>query len=226
MDREIATDVQLYEEGDACDEDIDGDQVKNEQDPHPRDTDNDGSENDADEDDDDDGVSDDSDNCVLVGNSDQEDNDEDGGGDACDADDDDDGFADLLEQYFAGSDPLDRDSTPEYVGNGDVCTDGRDNDLDGRVDQAEETCVDSDQDSYPDARDNCPNIENRDQFDPDEDSLGAECDPDNDNDGVLDENDECPDLAIDEEKDPNVDSSGCSEEERCQILGDCQTNRS
>jgi len=213
-DRDIATDIELYQEGDACDDDIDGDRVENDKDRYPRDTDNDGADNAEEEDDDGDGVDDVDDNCPLVSDSTQVDTDDDGGGDKCDADDDDDGVGDVFELGVAGSDPLDPDNTPEYVGAGNVCEDGRDNDLDGQVDGADELCRDTDGDGHPDSRDDCPLIENRDQFDPDEDGLGAECDPDNDNDGVLDEVDECPDLAIDEEKDPGVDAGGCSEEER------------
>src|SRR3972149_217833 len=126
-DRDIATDIELYQEGDACDDDIDGDRVENDKDRYPRDTDDDG--------------------C----------------GDKCDADDDDDGVGDVFELGVAGSDPLDPDNTPEYVGAGNVCEDGRDNDLDGQVDGADELCRDTDGDGHPDSRDDCPLIENRDQ---------------------------------------------------------------
>lgn len=176
LDRGITVDGESYEAGDACDDDIDGDGLTNETDPHPLDTDNDGTDNQADPDDDDDGVADSEDKCVLIADPGQEDADGDGYGDACDLDDDDDGFPDPLEQ-FAGSDANNPASQPEFLGRDNVCADGLDNDLDGQIDDLDETCADADGDGHPDSLDNCPEIANGDQLDRDNDGLGAACDP-------------------------------------------------
>ena len=87
-----------------------------------------------------DGLADGSDNCPGVWNPEQTDTDTKGVGDACDNDDDNDGFSDV-DEWKAGSDPLDvGSSTPE------VC-DGVDNDGDGRVDEG---FTDTDADTVPD----------------------------------------------------------------------------
>jgi len=94
-----------------------------------------------------DGVLDSWDNCVAVTNSDQSDLDDDRTGNVCDPDDDNDGFTDA-DESLAGSDPLNRASTPERC-------DGVDNDLDHGIDEGfpntdgvgEADCIDLDDDN-------------------------------------------------------------------------------
>jgi hypothetical protein len=128
---------------------------------------------------------------------------------ALERDSDADGIKDIAER-FACSDSSDPDSLPEILGHEDTCTDGRDNDVNGDTDGEDAKCSDRDGDEWPDILDNCPDIENSDQLDNDEDSLGAECDRDDDGDGVPDANDElCPDTPLNEE----VDDAGCADSE-------------
>jgi hypothetical protein len=170
--------------GDPCDPDADGDGVADASDPHPGDTDNDGVPNAADPDDDGDGVADTADNCALSANPDQSDRDGDGTGDACDRDADGDGNDVVLERFF-GSDPLDRASTPEFLRVGNGCTDGVDDDGDGRTDAADPGCANADGDQFPDQVDLCPAQAGHDDLaDTDGDGLGDACDPDADGDGV------------------------------------------
>jgi gliding motility-associated-like protein len=83
------------------------------------DNDSDGIQDNCDDDDDNDGVLDTSDNCELIGNSDQADNDSDGLGDLCDDDDDNDGILDISDncQFTYNPDQQDRDND----GIGDLC---------------------------------------------------------------------------------------------------------
>jgi len=83
-----------------------------------------------------------------------------------------------------GSDRLDSTSTPEFVDFGASCSDGVDNDRDGRIDGADTGCVDSDSDGLPDHLDNCPAVANFGWSDIDGDGLGDVCDSDIDGDGV------------------------------------------
>jgi photosystem II stability/assembly factor-like uncharacterized protein len=175
-------------------------------DSFPMDTDNDGIDNPNDDDDDNDGILDSIDKCPLFSNPDQADTDNDGIGDACDSDSDSDNHPDLVE-YTAGSDPLDPNSQPEYVGESNVCADGFDNDRDGKVDEADEACLDTDGDGAPDFIDTCPLDPLNWWVDTDEDSVGDACDQDDDNDGVSDLSDLCPGT----DASAAVDNNGCSQ---------------
>ena len=178
--------------GDPCDWDIDGDGLLNPVDPFaasvvsaqippdegfdpfPFDTDDDGVANENDDDDDGDNVSDTTDSCPLVPNGEQSDTDGDGIGDVCDEDADEDTFPTILE-LLAGSDMLDAASQPEFLGLGGVCTDGKDNDLDGQSDGADQGCLDDDNDFLPNALDNCPTVANAPWIDRDGDGKGDAC---------------------------------------------------
>lgn len=77
--------------------------------------------------------------------------------------------------------------------------------------------ADTDGDSVPDVRDNCPGVPNLDQSDLDLDGTGDVCDIDADGDGVLNYAasktvilDNCPDVANPEQKDSNGDRVGDS----------------
>ncbi|TKS82762.1 Thrombospondin-3a [Collichthys lucidus] len=147
--------------GDQCDEDADGDGIKNVEDNCRLVPNKDQQNSDSDS------FGDACDNCPNVPNSDQKDTDNNGQGDACDHDIDGDGIPNVL------------DNCPKT----DV-----DNDLVGDVC---DTNLDTDGDGLQDSRDNCPDIPNSSQLDSDNDGLGDDCDHDDDNDGVLDDYDNC-----------------------------------
>ena len=166
--------------GDACDTDLDQDEIENDVDNCPTipnadqaDNDSDGDGDPCDGDDDNDFVPDEEDNCPLTTNPNQADSDADGVGDLCDPD---------------------SDSDNDGVLGGDNCPDvanpeQEDLDNDGRGDACD---PDIDGDDIANPADNCPQVDNVDQFDLDEDGVGDACDDDDDGDGVADETDACP----------------------------------
>lgn len=149
--------------GVACDPDIDGDGILNEEDD---DMDGDGWPNEMDNcprifnpnqaDSDHDGVGDVCDNCPLNYNPGQEDSDHDGQGDVCDADQDGDGIPDDWDNCPYHYNPEQEDE--DCNGIGDVCE------------------TDKDGDGIDDLDDNCPDIYNPDQTDSDGDGIGDACD--------------------------------------------------
>ncbi|XP_077966960.1 cartilage oligomeric matrix protein-like isoform X2 [Styela clava] len=171
--------------GDACDEDIDNDDVINIEDNCPYHVNEYQRNSDADS------VGDVCDNCKTVPNSDQSDVDADGTGDVCDDDIDGDGIPNLYDncprfpnndQHDIDKDGIgdDCDNCPQTEnpnqddkdddGTGDLCDDGKDRDGDG----------------IQDDQDNCPDIINSGQLDTDNDGIGDQCDEDDDGDGVPD----------------------------------------
>ena len=177
--------------GDACDLDMDGDELINDRDNCPWvfnlaqvDTDGDRLGDACDKDDDDDRVLDVLDNCRLTFNPGQFDQDRDHVGDSCDHDPDGDGYPtaegrpDVCPWLATGA-QLDKDGD----GAGDACdVDPRRFSLHGPSGAG----LDSDGDGLVDPDDNCPFMPNPRQPDTDGDGLGDTCDPDLDGDGRLD----------------------------------------
>ena len=181
------------------------------------DTDGDGIGDVCDEDDDNDGILDDDDNCRKIANPEQTDSDGDGIGDACE-DDDRDGVYNKFDNCFALGNPLQLDQDKDKKG--DICDSDDDNDS---VPDADDNCPlvnnkdqrDGDQDGVGDACDNCPKLAETDQTDTDGDGLGDACDPDDDNDGKADEKDNCPFVSNPMQIDWDKDGRGtaCDEQE-------------
>ena len=196
-------------QGDACDDDLDGDGKDNEDDacdgPNSQlnwislstgdeitDRDDDGCKDGSSEDPDSDNDSypDDNDNCPNDQNSGQENRDNDRHGDACDNDVDGDGIANSEDDC---NEP-DSELGPFADNDSDGCRDDSEEDLDDDNDGVN----DLDADGSP--LDNCPTVANPDQENRDSDTIimrtignhgGDACDTDDDNDGVPDIRDNC-----------------------------------
>ncbi|XP_030637024.1 thrombospondin-3a [Chanos chanos] len=171
--------------GDQCDEDADGDGIKNVEDNCRLVSNKDQQNSDTDS------FGDACDNCPNVPNIDQRDTDNNGEGDACDNDIDGDGIQNVLDNCPKVPNPMQTDRDGDGVGDAcDSCPEisnpmqtDIDNDLVGDVC---DTNQDTDGDGHQDTRDNCPDIPNSSQLDSDNDGIGDDCDDDDDNDGIPD----------------------------------------
>ncbi|XP_060550837.1 cartilage oligomeric matrix protein [Pantherophis guttatus] len=178
--------------GDACDDDADGDGIKNSEDNCVFVPNADQQNVDLDN------FGDACDNCRNIKNNNQWDSDGDGWGDLCDNDMDGDKIKNVLDNCprIPNSDQKDTDGD----GVGDVCDscpfisnpDQKDTDHDLVGDPCD-TNQDKDGDGHQDSRDNCPSVPNSSQLDSDQDGLGDECDDDDDNDGIPDHKPPGPD---------------------------------
>ncbi|XP_063342358.1 thrombospondin-3a [Pelmatolapia mariae] len=193
--------------GDQCDEDADGDGIKNVEDNCRLVPNKDQQNSDSDS------FGDACDNCPNVPNSDQKDTDNNGQGDACDQDIDGDGIPNVLDNCPKVPNPMQTDRDRDGVGDAcDSCPElsnpmqtDVDNDLVGDVC---DTNQDTDGDGHQDSRDNCPDIPNSSQLDSDNDGLGDDCDHDDDNDGILDDYDNCRLIVNPNQKDSDVNGIG------------------
>uniref|UniRef100_A0A3B3UG35 Thrombospondin 3a n=1 Tax=Poecilia latipinna TaxID=48699 RepID=A0A3B3UG35_9TELE len=193
--------------GDQCDEDADGDGIKNVEDNCRLVPNKDQQNSDSDS------FGDSCDNCPTVPNSDQKDTDNNGQGDACDQDIDGDGIPNVLDNCPKVPNPMQTDRDRDGVGDAcDSCPElsnpmqtDVDNDLVGDVC---DTNLDSDGDGHQDSRDNCPDIPNSSQLDSDNDGLGDDCDHDDDNDGVIDDYDNCRLIINPNQKDSDANGVG------------------
>ncbi|XP_078527504.1 thrombospondin-3 [Lissotriton helveticus] len=171
--------------GDQCDEDADGDGIKNVEDNCRLVPNKDQQNSDTDS------YGDACDNCPNVPNNDQKDTDSNGEGDACDNDIDGDGIPNVLDNCPKVPNPLQTDRDVDGVGDAcDSCPEASnptqtdaDSDLVGDMCDTNE---DRDDDGHQDTKDNCPEIPNSAQLDSDNDGIGDECDDDDDNDGIPD----------------------------------------
>uniref|UniRef100_A0A8C1DD77 Thrombospondin 3b n=1 Tax=Cyprinus carpio carpio TaxID=630221 RepID=A0A8C1DD77_CYPCA len=153
--------------GDQCDEDADGDGIKNVEVDNCRLVPNKDQQNS-----DTDSYGDACDNCPSAPNGDQLDTDGNGKGDICDNDIDGDGIPNVLDNCPKIPNPMQTDRDADGVG--DAC------------DSCPEVNDPLDGDGYQDTRDNCPEVPNSSQLDSDNDGIGDECDDDDDNDGIPD----------------------------------------
>ncbi|KAJ8386537.1 hypothetical protein AAFF_G00170070 [Aldrovandia affinis] len=171
--------------GDQCDEDADGDGIKNVEDncrlvpnKHQQNSDTDS-------------FGDACDNCPNVPNIEQKDTDSNGEGDVCDNDIDGDGIPNVLDNCPKVPNPMQTDRDGDGVGDAcDSCPEisnpmqtDIDNDLVGDLC---DTNRDMDGGGHQDSRDNCPDVPNSSQLDSDNDGIGDDCDDDDDNDGIPD----------------------------------------
>uniref|UniRef100_A0A7N8YIE5 Thrombospondin 3a n=1 Tax=Mastacembelus armatus TaxID=205130 RepID=A0A7N8YIE5_9TELE len=177
--------------GDQCDEDADGDGIKNVEDNCRLVPNKDQQNSDSDS------FGDACDNCPNVPNSDQKDTDNNGQGDACDQDIDGDGIPNVLDNCPKVPNPMQTDRDRDGVG--DAC--------DSCPELSNPMQV-QDGDGLQDSRDNCPDIPNSSQLDSDNDGLGDDCDHDDDNDGVLDDYDNCRLIVNPNQKDSDVNGVG------------------
>jgi len=175
--------------GNACDPDIDNDNILNANDNCPStanagqsDSDHDTLGDACDTDDDNDSVPDVSDNCPFAFNTQQTDLDGDGIGDYCDPDLDGDA---VCNPAYAPAAPgcSGSDNCPAYANAAQTDTDS-----DGQGDDCDS---DDDNDTITDISDNCPLAGNADQLNTDFDTMGDVCDPDDDNDNIADASDNC-----------------------------------
>uniref|UniRef100_A0A8C7R779 Thrombospondin 3a n=1 Tax=Oncorhynchus mykiss TaxID=8022 RepID=A0A8C7R779_ONCMY len=173
--------------GDQCDEDADGDGIKNVEDNCRLEPNKDQQNSDTDS------FGDACDNCPNVPNIDQRDTDNNGQGDACDNDIDGDGVYSHRRVCLGD---IEVDIT--------LITD-IDNDLVGDVCDTDQ---DTDGDGHQDSRDNCPDHPNSSQLDSDNDGLGDDCDDDDDNDGFPDVQDNCRLITNPNQKDSNSNGVG------------------
>ncbi len=198
---------------------------------------------------DDDGITDYTDNCLNVANSNQSNFDSDIKGDACDTDDDNDGLHDALDSCQYGfmnwnqsnisldydqdgchdAEEDDDDDDDGYSDANDNCPTGildwesnstNDLDSDGCRDIDEDE--DDDGDSVLDVDDNCQFIVNQYQENYDGDLFGDLCDADDDNDGVDDSFDDCAMGAINwtSAVQTDKDADGCEDEGSNEDLDD------
>ncbi|XP_004078470.2 thrombospondin-3a [Oryzias latipes] len=193
--------------GDQCDEDADGDGIKNVEDNCRLVSNKDQQNSDSDS------FGDACDNCPTDPNSDQTDTDNNGQGDACDQDIDGDGIPNILDNCPKVPNPLQTDRDRDAVGDAcDSCPEisnptqtDIDNDLVGDLC---DTNQDRDGDGHQDSRDNCPDIPNSSQLDSDNDGLGDDCDDDDDNDNIHDDTDNCRLIPNPNQKDSDGNGVG------------------
>ncbi|XP_071032625.1 thrombospondin-3a-like [Oncorhynchus clarkii lewisi] len=193
--------------GDQCDEDADGDGIKNVEDNCRLEPNKDQQNSDTDS------FGDACDNCPNVPNIDQKDTDSNGQGDACDNDIDGDGIPNVLDNCPKVPNPMQTDRDGDGVGDAcDSCPEisnpmqtDIDNDLVGDVCDTDQ---DTDGDGHQDSRDNCPDHPNSSQLDSDNDGLGDDCDDDDDNDWIPDIQDNCRLITNPNQKDSNSNGVG------------------